>query len=189
MSSAITRIVEQLKMSIEVRPMDFKNLPLHLRANKADESILVQSEPDEDAVANGEGDPFELLNLSDVQENLSRLIEADDVVLRATKATLVLSYPLEVAAIRLIRPPNGKSFTRRELVILIDETYREVYRLESNSQSSPTPPIHERVGLENRPSSDGIFRIWGHDLDDLSIQRIRVYRNYGKVWLVPSMCS
>ena len=41
----------------------------------------------------------------------------------------------------------------------------------------------------NRPKSDGIFGIHGHDLDDLGIERIDVYRIDGKIWLDPSMCS
>jgi len=129
------------------------------------------------------------MDLRYVRENLSRLIDAGHTVLDAAEATLVLSYPLEIMATRLIRPVDGKSFTRGELVMLIDETYREVYRLEANSQSSPTPPVQERGCLLNRPESDGTFGIWGHDLDDLGIETIDVYRINGRVWLYPDMVS
>lgn len=101
---------------------------------------------------------------------------------------MVLTYPLKTAATRSIRPADGKAFTRGELVKLIDETYREAYRLETNSQSSPTPPVHERVRLINRPASDGIFGIWGHDLEDLGISKINIYRIDGSVWLDLAGC-
>ena len=110
-------------------------------------------------------------------------------MLEAAEATLALTYPLDIAATRSIRPADGKAFTREELVRLIDETYREVYRLETDLQSSPTPPIHERGQLINRPRSDGIFGIWGHDLDDLGIAEIKSIGLAGafgwtRIWLV-----
>ena len=181
--------MRQSSMSLEIQAMDLTDLPFEPGTNKAAQSILVRSEPDEDAVAEGETGPFGWMDLRDVQENFSRLIDADEVVLTAAEATLVLWYPLAGAAIRLLRPSDGKSFTRGELVRLIDETYREVYRLEANSQSSPTPPIGERGSLMNRPKSDGIFGIHGHDLDDLGIEEIEVYRIDGKIWLDLGMCS
>lgn len=176
-------------MSIEIQAMDLTDLPFEPGTNKADQSILVRSEPDDDPIAVGEAEPFGWMDLRDVQENFSRLIDADEVVLTAAEATLVLWYSLVVAAIRLIRPSDGKSFTRGELVILVDEIYREVYRLEANSQSSPTLAIRERGRLINRPKSDGIFGIHGHDIADLGIEGIDVYRIDRRIWLDPGICS
>jgi hypothetical protein len=78
---------------------------------------------------------------------------------------------------------------RLQTVKLINETYREAYRLEANSQSSPTPAIEERRSLYNRPKSDGIFGIVGHDLDDLGIAKIGVNRIGETIWLDSGMCS
>ena len=149
----------------------------------------IQSELDEGAIADGETKPFNWMDLRDVPENFSRLLDAGEAVLEAAEATLALTYPLDITATRSIRPADGKAFTRGELVRLIDETYREAYRLETDSQSSPTPPIPERGQLINRPRSDGIFCIWGHDLDDLGISEISVYRIGGHVWVEPEMVS
>jgi hypothetical protein len=176
-------------MSIEIQAMALADLPFDLGTSKADNSIIIQSEPDEDAVADGETEPFDWMDLRNVRENFSRLIDAGKVAVEAVEATLILSYPLTIIATRLIRPVDGKSFTRGELVTLIDETYREVYRLEANSQSLPTPPVQERGHLLNRPKSDGMFGIWGHDLDDLGIEKIGVYRIDGRIWLHPEMVS
>jgi len=137
-------------MSIEIQAVDLTDLPFEPGTNKADQSILVQSEPDKDAIADGDTDPFGWMDLRDVQENFSRLIDVDEAVLTVAEAALVLWYPFEATAICLIRPSDGKSFTRGELVILIDETYREIYRLEANSQSSPPPDRGK--GKPNEPA-------------------------------------
>ena len=89
----------------------------------------------------------------------------------------------------MLEAANGKAFTRAELVALIDETYREIYRLEGETQSEPTPPISERGQIINRPASDGTFGISVHDLDDLGISGIDVYRIDGRIWLDPVMES
>ena len=181
-------IVGQLSMSIEIRPMTEENLPFFGEC-EVDQTITVQSELDEGAIADGETEPFDWMDLGDVRANFSVLIGADEVVLEAAEATLALTYPLHTAATRVIRPSNGKAFTRGELLKLIEETYQEVYRLETNSQSSPTPPVLERGSPINRPESDGIFGIWGHDLSDLGVSDIIVYRIDGRVWLDLNMES
>ena len=150
-------------MSIKIQTVDVTDLPFERRPSKADQSIFIRSELDEDALAAGETDPFGYMDLRDVQENFSWLIDADEVVLKASKSNLGLVLSSQSCSNTFDTSPDGKSFTRGELVMLIDETYREVYRLEANSQSSPTPAIEERRGLQNRPESDGIFGIWGHD--------------------------
>lgn len=129
------------------------------------------------------------MDLRDVPKNFARLIDADEIVLQADQATLVLHYPFKAAATRVVRPADGMAFTRGELVRLIDETYREIYRLEIGSQSTPTPTVEERGGSLNRPQSDGTFEIWGHDLEDLGIENVDVYRIDGRVWLDPNMVS
>ncbi len=148
-------------MSIEIKPMKESDLPFRSGAGEIENSIAIQSELSEYAIANGETEPFNWMNLRDVPGNFSKLLNAGEVVLDAGEATLVLTYPLDIAATRSIRPADGKAFTRGELVRLIDETYREVYRLETNSQSSPTPPVHERGQLINRPGKRRDFRHLG----------------------------
>jgi hypothetical protein len=170
-------------MPIEIEPMDEELLPFYSGEHAPEYIISVQSELDEDAIADGETEPFNWMDLGDVRENFSILLNADEFVLEAAEATLALTYPLNTAAARIIRPANGKAFTRGELVRLIEETYQEVYRLETNSQSTPTPPVLERGSFINRPESDGIFGIWGHDLGDLGVSDIVVYRIDGRVWL------
>ena len=176
-------------MTIEVHPIDLKSLPFEPGTNQPTERIFIQSLPDEHMIADGESGPFDWIDLRDVQGDLSRLIDAEQRVLEAAEATLVLSYPLEVAATRRIRPSDDRVFKRGELVKMIDETYREVYRREASTQSTPTPPKEHRGRLLNRPESDGLCGISGHDLEDLGIESIDVYRIDDHVWLDLNVCS
>ena len=176
-------------MSIEIKPVAEHELPVRSGKIEARNMIAIQSALDDGAIEDGENDPFNWMDLRDVRKNFKALLDADEIVLEAGEASLALTYPLNIAATRSIRPSNGTAFTRGELVTLINETYEEVYRLEANSQSSPTPPLHERGTLINRPQSDGTFGIWGHDLDDLGISEIGVYVIGGHVWVEPEMVS
>ena len=99
---------------------------------------------------------------------------------------------LRVVASTLVRAAGrrlARAFTRGELVRLIDETYREIYRMEEACQSAPTPPVQERQGIINRPTSDGTFGIWGHDLNDLGIEQIEIFQIDGRLWIHPEMVS
>ncbi len=108
-------------MSINVEAVAEEGLPEELGAN-AQQVIAIQTKLDDDAIADGETDPFNWIDLRDVPENFSVLLNAEEIVIEAAEATLILTYPMEFAAMRQIRPSNGKAFTRGELVKLIDET-------------------------------------------------------------------
>lgn len=129
------------------------------------------------------------MDLRDVEGAMERLIDADEVVLEIKEATLVLVYPFETAAVRELHAENGIAFTRGELMKRIDETYRRVYELEDESQSSPAPEITDRGATLNRPRSDGEFGIWGHDYRDLGVSSIEVHEMSDRVWLDPAMES
>ncbi|MFO1172855.1 MAG: hypothetical protein U1E49_18060 [Hyphomicrobiaceae bacterium] len=176
-------------MTIAIHIVALEDLPFEPGSDETEETVSIESEPDEEALADGESDPFGWIDLRDLPNGLVRLIDGDEVVVKASEASLVISYPLAVNAVRLIKATNGKEFTRAELVALIDETYREIYRQEAETQSSPTPPVSERGQIVNRPVSDGTFGISMHDLDDLGIAGIDVYRIDGLVWLDPVMES
>jgi len=176
-------------MIAQISPVAESDLPFEPDATPPHKQIAIESTPDAEARADGETEPFGWINLREMPDGLSRLIDADEIVVVAASARLVLSYPLDVSAVRVIAPGDGRTFMRRELVQLIDETYREVYAKETATQSEPTPAIADRGLLLNRPASDGTFGIWGHDLDDLAIEGINVYVFEGEVWVHPEMGS
>ena len=176
-------------MTIAIHIVALEDLPFEPGSDETEETVSIESEPDEEALADGESDPFGWIDLRDLPDGLARLIDGDEIVLRVGQASLVISYPLEVMAVRSIAAANGEAFTRAELVALIHETYKEIYRLEDETQSTPTPTISERGQIINRPASDGTFGISMHDFEDLGISGIDVYRVDGRVWLDPVMES
>ena len=152
-------------------------------------SILITSQPDADAVADGETEPFDWMDLRYMDDAPELLIDADEIVLEVDEATLVLDYPFETPVTRYLCAENSVGFKRGALMKFIAETYRRVYELEANSQSSPTPEPIDREGSLNRPASDGEFGIYGHDYSDLGVSSIDAYEVSGKIWLVPEMES
>lgn len=126
------------------------------------------------------------IDLSDMMSTPDVLIDADDRVLEAAEACLLLDYPMERPATRVIRAPDGRGFTRGDLMRAVLETYQAVYDTETRSQSGPTPPVEERGpagGLLNRPESDGIYGIAMHDIEDLGVSGVCVHDVDGVVWL------
>ena len=165
------------------------NLPFQPGGTAPKAEIPIYSQPDAEAIADGETEPFEWMDLRDVESAIERLIDADEVVLTVDVATLVLVYPFETAVVRELHAENGIAFTRGELMKRIDETYRKIYELEEESQSSPTPEFADRKPIRNRPRSDGEFGIWGHDYRDLGVSSIEVHEISNKIWLDLAMES
>lgn len=131
-------------MPFELTPIAEKELPFQPGGTAPARRIDISSQPDADAIADGMTEPFGWMDLRDMVDGFERLIDADEVVLEAPAVTLVLVYPLDVAALRELRPEDGRAFTRGELMRRIDETYRRVYEIEQASQSAPTPTMEER---------------------------------------------
>ena len=184
----IHRIGER-NLSININKIAETDLSFRTSDQTPISSILITSQPDADAVADGETEPFDWMDLRYMDDAPELLIDADEIVLKVDKATLVLDYPLETPVTRHLCAENGVAFTRGELMKLIAETYGRVYELEANSQSSPTPEPGDREGALNRPGSDGEFGIYGHDYSDLGVSSIDAYEVSGKIWLVPEMES
>ena len=80
-------------MSIKIQRVALTDLPFEPGTGSATRSVLMQAEPEKDFAADGGIDPLDWMDLTG---GLSRLIAADEVVLNASQATLVLWYPAEV---------------------------------------------------------------------------------------------
>jgi hypothetical protein len=131
-------------MSLEVIPVAEDDLPFRPGGTAPTGRINIFSEPDADAIADGETEPFGWMDLCDMIDGFDRLIDAEERVLEAPVATLVLAYPLGTAAVRVLNPEDGRTFTRGELMRRIHETYVRIYEMEAVSQSAPTPTMEER---------------------------------------------
>ena len=115
------------------------------------------------------------ISIEKAQQNLDQVISVDEVVLNDKKVQLIIDYPLKKPASFTLE--NEKGFTRRELILAIQEKYKQVYKEEEESAATKTIPKNRREGLSNRNETNGKYGIWGHDLTDLYLTDIEVYKD------------
>jgi len=83
--------------------------------------------------------------------------------------------------------PTG--FTRTQLISEISKQYYKVYQEEESTATVKTIPLKQRK-IYNRNITDGKYEIWGHDIGDLVLDEIHVYKGVdGKIFLVLQMES
>jgi len=106
---------------------------------------------------------------------LRYLIKGDDVVL-PKKVTLAVEYPV-AKPVYFELTAKGEGFTRKQIVEEISRVYHEIYKVEEETSKTKTVPLEKREGLINRNETNGKYGIWGHDLSDLYLNFIDVYKN------------
>lgn len=117
-------------------------------------------------------------------EKIDSLLGADEIVLPFSKVILIIDYPLKNEA-RFILSGGKKGFSRRQLIKIISEKYHHIYDTEAQTVSENATPQDSRGVLLNRDETDGVYGIWGHDISDLDLSSIEVYKNTsGEVFLV-----
>lgn len=116
------------------------------------------------------------INLEHPEQQVSELVRADELVLPYQNISLIIDYPLNHPDTTLLIG-GATGFTRSQLILKISGTYRQIYREEEDAAKSKTIPVDERTGLINRNQTDGKYGICGHDLSDLDLSSIHVYRN------------
>lgn len=123
------------------------------------------------------------ISIDNSDKEIERLMDKDQIVLPYEKATLVLDYPLNnptTAEIAVV----GTGFSRKKLILEIARIYREIYAEEEKTATTKTIPREKRKGMINRNTTDGKYGIWGHDLTDLALSSVEVYRSSeGKILL------
>ena len=123
------------------------------------------------------------ISINDADKFIHNIIDADEIVLNDKKVQLIIDYPLKKSVIYKLE--NDKGFSRKDLILAIQEKYKEIYKIEEETAKIKTIPVNNREGLLNRNETDGKFGIWGHDLSDLYLTDIEVYKdNKGLVSLV-----
>lgn len=116
------------------------------------------------------------LHVRDPDSTIERLSDPDEIVIPHERAVLVIDYPLTVPATIEVTAPIEHGFTRAELVKTICEEYANVY--ETEEATAATKPIakDERT-VQRRNRTDGLYGIWGYDLEDLTITAMRWTRD------------
>jgi hypothetical protein len=124
------------------------------------------------------------ISLEKPDKQVDSLIDADEIVLPFEKATLIIDYPLK-NAVAFDIVSSTKSFTRKELILLISEKYHQVYKEEEKTTNTVVVPIDKREGIINRNPTDGKYGICCHDLGDLDLSSIEAFKNPdGKISLI-----
>jgi len=160
-------------------PIDFKleqESTLNLRDYGTPIStISILSYPNSEQKGEVGSDAVVGILIENADQYLSQLIAADEIVLNEKKVRLIIDYPLKKPASFDLQ--NEKGFTRRDLILAIQEKYKQVYKEEEESAGTKTIPLEKREGLINRNETNGKYGIWGHDLIDLYLTDIEVYKD------------
>jgi hypothetical protein len=108
------------------------------------------------------------------EEYSAQLLHKDEVVINEPKITVIIDYPLTNEYTFDLESKNG--FTRWQLLKAISDNYYKLYAEEEKSATVKTIPIAERKTMYNRNRTNGKYGIWGHDIADLILDEILVYR-------------
>jgi hypothetical protein len=107
------------------------------------------------------------IRLGDPERALATLARPDEIVIPFERANLLIVYPLTVPATVPLQAAISYGFTRGELARTICEEYANVYEVEDATAALKPVPREERAERPDRNRTDGVYGIWGHDLDEL----------------------
>lgn len=115
------------------------------------------------------------VDLEKPEQDLPNLDKRDEIVIKATQVKIVIDYPLTHPYEFVLKSNIG--FTRGQLLTEISNHYYSLYDEEEKGASVKTIPIAKRTTMYNRNETNGKYGIWGHDIADLDLSGISVYKN------------
>lgn len=128
------------------------------------------------------------VNIEKPQEEIPNLVGKDEIVIKQTDINVMIDYPLTHPYGFSLTSKDG--FSRKELLTEISKHYFNVYAEEEKTATIKTIPIDKRTKLINRNKTNGKFGIWGHDIADLILTEILVYKSEkGEFKLILMMAS
>ena len=71
---------------------------------------------------------------------------------------------------------SDKGFTRQRLLQEISNNYYKLYDEEEKSATIKTIHLDKRTTMYNRNQTNGKYGVWGHDIADLVLTEILVYK-------------
>ncbi len=108
------------------------------------------------------------------ESDIPYLIDANTIVLPEHKVTLIIDYPLTNEVRFELESTTG--FSRAQLLKEISAQYYKLYQEEESTATIKTIPVDKRTTLYNRNETNGKYGIWGHDIADLVLTDISVYK-------------
>jgi hypothetical protein len=115
------------------------------------------------------------VELNHPDNDLKQLLDKDEIVINESRVILIIDYPLSKAWRFPLTSQTG--FTREQLVKAISETYHKIYQEEEATATTKTIPVDERKTLLNRNETNGKYGIKFHDLSDLALDDVQVYKS------------
>jgi hypothetical protein len=116
------------------------------------------------------GIPFPIIPDASIWVPTGEFIKPNEIVIGDPLVSLVIDFPIETPHVVRLDSHNG--FTRRQLIQLIYQNYERIYSEESETSTIRVTPIEQRVSLLNRENTDGRYRIFGYDLNQLWLESI-----------------
>lgn len=127
-------------------------------------------------------------DITDSEADIQKLENKDKIVISQPRIKVIIDYPLTKAYEFTLT--SNKGFSRSQLLREISKHYHLLYKEEENSATIKTIEPDKRTKLYNRNETNGKYGIWGHDIEDLVLSKISVYKNAkGGIIVIPDIES
>lgn len=108
------------------------------------------------------------------QQDIPNLIGKDEIVIKQTSIKVIIDYPLTNQYEFSLTSQSG--FTRSLLLTEISKHYYKLYEEEEKTATIKTIPMEKRTKMYNRNHTNGKYGVWGHDIADLVLAEISLYK-------------
>ena len=106
---------------------------------------------------------------------MKNLVEPNELITSATKIKIKFDYPLNKPT--SFEFENEDGFTKKDFFGRVYDGYKSIYETEEKDVGDPG----YIPGMYNRQKSEGPFGIWGHYMDDLFIEGVRLEKTENDV--------
>jgi hypothetical protein len=117
------------------------------------------------------------IDLADWRQQLKSLVNRNKVVIESSKVRVMFDYPLHNPCVVTfsVRTPT---ICKKQLIKLIARKYEKIYEEEEKTTIIPVSTI---PNMYNRNTTNGTYGIWGHILQDLSLNGLE-YNEENAYW-------
>lgn len=123
-----------------------------------------------------EDGPSPYVSIENPAKDIKFLDDSDEIVISSTELNIVVDYPVTGVWQFRITSDNPKGFTRAGLANGISRVYHFLYADEERTTKIKVIPLAQRKKLLNRNRTDGKYGIWGHDIGDLVLHTVELFR-------------